>query len=102
MADSRWELNLECKNCGDKTYTQSFLFTRYYNMPVTYLATLVSLWRLTHSLGEALKLGLWNFNAPVRKPRRILEAGFFSALTFPNLRDVSGSYYVSVDTGPGR
>ena len=40
MADSRWELNLECKNCGDKTYTQSFLFTRYYNMPVTYLATL--------------------------------------------------------------
>jgi|TARA_A200000113_G_scaffold177879_1_gene163363 iron complex outermembrane receptor protein len=40
MADSRWELNLECKNCGDKTYTQSFLFTRYYNLPVTYLATL--------------------------------------------------------------
>ena len=40
MADSRWELNLECKNCGDKTYTQSFLFTRYYNMPVTNLATL--------------------------------------------------------------
>ena len=40
MADSRWELNLECKNCADKTYTQSFLFTRYYNMPVTYLATL--------------------------------------------------------------
>ena len=40
MADSRWELNLECKNCGDKTYTQSFLFTRYYNLPMTYLATL--------------------------------------------------------------
>ena len=40
MADSRWELNLECKNCADKTYTQSFLFTRYYNLPVTYLATL--------------------------------------------------------------
>jgi len=40
MADSRWELNLECKNCGDKTYTQSFLFTRYYNTPMTYLATL--------------------------------------------------------------
>ena len=40
MADSPWELNLECKNCGDKTYTQSFLFTRYYNMPETYLATL--------------------------------------------------------------
>ncbi|GIR71803.1 MAG: hypothetical protein CM15mP74_30540 [Halieaceae bacterium] len=36
--DSNWELNLECKNCGDKTYTQSFLFTRYYNMPMTYLA----------------------------------------------------------------
>ncbi len=35
MADSRWELNLECKNCGDKTYTQSFLFTRYDKLPVT-------------------------------------------------------------------
>ncbi len=28
-ADSQWELNLECKNCGDKAYTQSFLFTSY-------------------------------------------------------------------------
>ena len=40
MDGSPWELNLECKNCGDKTYTQSFLFTRYYNIPMTYLATL--------------------------------------------------------------
>ena len=39
-ADSQWELNLECKNCGDKTYVQSFLFTDYYNLPMTYLATL--------------------------------------------------------------
>ena len=46
MADSRWELNLECKNCGDQTYTQSFLFTRYYNMPMTYLATLNIVWWL--------------------------------------------------------
>jgi len=38
-ADSRWELNLECKNCGDKAYTQSFLFTSYLNLPMTYLAT---------------------------------------------------------------
>jgi iron complex outermembrane receptor protein len=38
--DSQWELNLECKNCGDKVYTQSFLFTGYYNLPMTYLATL--------------------------------------------------------------
>ena len=39
-ADSQWELNLECKNCGDKVYTQSFLFTSYYNLPMTYQATL--------------------------------------------------------------
>ena len=39
-ADSQWELNLECKNCGDKAYTQSFLFTSYLNLPMTYLATL--------------------------------------------------------------
>ena len=39
-ADSRWELNLECKNCADKAYTQSFLFTSYLNLPMTYLATL--------------------------------------------------------------
>ena len=38
-ADSQWELNLECKNCGDKAYVQSFLFTDYYNLPMTYLAT---------------------------------------------------------------
>ena len=36
----RWELNLECKNCGDKTYNQSILFTPYYNLPMTYMATL--------------------------------------------------------------
>jgi iron complex outermembrane receptor protein len=36
----RWELNLECKNCGDKTYNQSILFTPYYNLPMTYMASL--------------------------------------------------------------
>ena len=27
-ADSQWELNLECKNCGDKAYVTVFLIYR--------------------------------------------------------------------------
>ncbi|NDC89824.1 MAG: TonB-dependent receptor, partial [Bacteroidetes bacterium] len=39
MPNERWELNLECKNCGDKEFVQSVLFTPYYNLPMTYMAT---------------------------------------------------------------
>jgi len=35
-----WEFNLECKNCGDETFTQSNLFIPYYNIPETWLATI--------------------------------------------------------------
>ena len=34
-----WELNLECKNCGDETFTQSNLFIPYYNLPETWMAS---------------------------------------------------------------
>jgi iron complex outermembrane receptor protein len=39
MPNERWELNLECKNCGDKEFAQSVLFTPYYNLPMTYMAS---------------------------------------------------------------
>jgi iron complex outermembrane receptor protein len=39
MPNERWELNLECKNCGDKEFVQSVLFTPYYNLPMTYMAS---------------------------------------------------------------
>ncbi|MEK9541878.1 MAG: TonB-dependent receptor [Luminiphilus sp.] len=34
-----WEVNLECKNCGDETFTQSILFVPYYNIPETWMAS---------------------------------------------------------------
>ena len=40
MPNDRWELNVECKNCGDKVYNQSILFTPYFNLPQTYMATI--------------------------------------------------------------
>jgi len=38
--NDRWELNVECKNCGDKAYNQSILYATYFNLPQTYMATL--------------------------------------------------------------
>lgn len=38
-ADSRWEINLECKNCSDEEFVQSNLFVEYYNIPMTWMAS---------------------------------------------------------------